>query len=161
SELGGVLLPLDGRRDEALRVFQRAQDLIEPLSIAHPESVPIQHELALLLLNIAQIERDEGQPQVAIKNIDRSLAIESQLASEDPLALKPIIYTAKAYGDLGQILSREPEGLDPALAAYQQAVDLLRSVTGNPSELADEHYELASYLGKLGSLQLFAGKLDS
>ena len=45
SELGAVLLPLESRRDEALGIFRRAQSLIEPLTIVHPEVGPIRHEL--------------------------------------------------------------------------------------------------------------------
>ena len=84
-----------------------------------------------------------------------------QLAAEDPLALDPLITAAKAHSDLGQILVGQPDGLEPALAAYQQAVDLLRSVTREHPELADETYELACSLGDLSSLQRLAGKLDS
>jgi len=161
NELGVVLIPLDGRGDEALGIFRRAQKLIEPLTAVDPPSVPIRHELGLLLQNIARIERDQGQPEKAIKSIQRSLAIESQLAAEDPHALNPLISMAKAHGLLGQIMAGQPDGLEPALAAYQQAVDLLASVTREHPELADQSYELAMFLGDLSSFQQMAGKLDS
>ena len=114
NELGVVLMFLDGRGDAALRTFRRAQDLIEPLAAVDPQSVSLRHELGLILQNIAQIERDQGQPEKAIKSIQRSLAIESRLATEDPHALDPQISMATAYGILAQILTGQPDGLEPA-----------------------------------------------
>jgi len=161
NEMGGVLMFLEGRADEALRTLRRAQDLIEPLTAADPQSVSLRHELGLILQNIAQIERDQGQPEKAIKNIQRSLAIESQLAMEDPHALDPQISMARAHGILAQVLMGQPDGLEPASAAYQKAVELLESVTSERPDLADQSYELAMFLGDLSSSQQMAGKLDS
>ena len=156
-----MLMALEGRGDEALHALRRAQDLIEPLAAADPRPVPPRHELGVILQNIAQIERDRGQAEDAIKNVQRSLEIESQLAAEDPRALNPLISLAKAHGLLGQILADQPDGLEPALAAYEQAVALLEPVTREHPELADQSYELATFLGDLNTLQQMAGKLDS
>ncbi|MFI5459133.1 MAG: protein kinase [Isosphaerales bacterium] len=161
NELGQVLMFLDGRADEALRILRRAQDLIESLASADPQSVSRRHELGLILQNIAQIERDQGQPEKAIESIQRSIAIESQLATEDPHALDPQVAMAKASGVLAQILMGQPDGLEPASTACQKAVELLESVTSEHPDLADQSYELAIFLGDLCSFQQMAGKLDS
>ena len=64
-------------------------------------------------------------------------------------------------GILGQILISQPDGLEPAMAAYQKAVELLEAVTREHPELADQAYHLAMFLGDLSSVQQTAGKLDS
>ena len=60
------------------------------------------YELALsrILLNLSQLQFDGGQPEQAIENIQRSLAIESQLAEEDPHSLESQISRAKAHAAL-------------------------------------------------------------
>jgi serine/threonine protein kinase len=97
NDLGVVLIPLEGRRDEALGLFHRAQELIEPMIAADPQSVPRRHELGLILRNIAQVQSDQGRSEEAIRNLHRVLAIESQLAAEDPQSLDPPISLAKAH----------------------------------------------------------------
>ena len=119
---------LNGRRDEALRIFHRAQEMIEPI-VADSTSARASHELGLILQNIGEIQRQQSQPDDAIKNIRRSLAIESKLAAEDPDSLDVPISMAKAYALLGQMLVKQPDGLEPALADYQEAVSLLEKVT--------------------------------
>jgi tetratricopeptide (TPR) repeat protein len=159
--MGIALVLLKGRDDEALCTFRRAQDLIEPLATADSQSFSRRHELGLILQNIARLERDRGQLEKAITSIERSLAIEAQLLIENPHALDSQISTAKAHGMLAQILISQPDGLEPASAACQKAVELLESVTNEHPDLADQSNELAVLLGDLSSIQQVAGKLDS
>jgi serine/threonine protein kinase len=161
NDFGAVLMPLEGRRNEALRTFRHAQNLIEPLVDANPQSVSQRHELSLILHNIAKIQQDQGQPEDAIQQLQRVLTIESHLAEEDLHSLDPPIALAKAHALLGQIMVGQPEGTGPSLASYQQAVELLESVTREHPELADQSYLLAMYLGELNSVQQMAGRLDS
>ena len=161
NDLGAVLVRLGGRRDEALRTFRRAQDLLEPLIAADPQSVSRRHELSLILQNIAPIQQARGQPEEALEDLERSLAIESQRAAADPTSLDPRISMARAHNLLGQVLVEQPEGSGPALEACQKAVELLESVTRDRPDLADLSYRLAIYLGDLNVAQQMAGKLDS
>ena len=161
NDLGAVLVRLDGRRDEALRAFRRAQDLLEPLLVANPRSVSLRHELSLILQNIAPIQQGQGEPEEAIQSLERSLAIESQRAAEDPKSLDPRISMARAHSLLGQVWVGEPEGLKPATESCQKAVELLEGVTRDHPELADPSYRLAIDLGDLNVVQQMAGKLDS
>jgi serine/threonine protein kinase len=160
-EFGVILMPSPDRGAEALRVLGHAQNLIEALASEIPHSVSIRRELGLLLQNMARVEYDHGQSADAIKNLQRSLEIESELAKEDPHAIDPIIAMAKADRVLGQILIAQADGLEPALATYQQSVALLESVIRDHPELADQAYELAMILSDLTLLQQTAGKLDS
>jgi non-specific serine/threonine protein kinase/serine/threonine-protein kinase len=161
GELGRVLIHVDGRADEALYALRRARGVIEPLASADPPSFSLRHELSLILQNIAQIERDQGQTEQASQSIQRSLAIESQLAKEDPHALDPQVSMARAEGTLAQLLIGQPDGLEPATAALEQAVELLESVTKKRPDLPDQAYELAMFQSDLSSFQQMADKLDS
>jgi eukaryotic-like serine/threonine-protein kinase len=117
--------------------------------------------LGQVLRNIAQIEFEQRQPREAIETLGRVLEIEGRLAAEDPRSVAPRIVMAKAHGLLGQVLSQQPEGLGPAMASYEQGVELLEAITREHPELADESYSLALDLSDLAFLQQMAGKLDS
>src|SRR5207248_7497266 len=125
-----------------------------------PRSVPRRHELGQVLVNIAQIQQGQGQPEGAIRELRRSMAIESQLAAEDPRSLNARITLANAQALLGQVLVGQPDGSGPALASYQQAVAILESVTREHPELAEQSFRLAMYLGDLNTFQQMAGRLD-
>ena len=161
NDQGVMLLRLEGRRGEALHSFDRARDLTEPLIAADPQSVRRRTELGNILQNIAQIQYEQGQPRAAIENLQRKLALGAQLASEDPHAPGPRISLARAHALLGQVLVGQPDGLAPAMASYQQTVELLEAVLREHPELADESFVLAMHLGDLNTLQQMAGKLDS
>jgi eukaryotic-like serine/threonine-protein kinase len=160
NEQGRLMMMLQGRRDEAFHIFRRAQDLIEPL-VADSGSATAEHELVIILQNIAEIEHERGHPIEAIENIQRLLEIESKRAAEEAGALDPIIAMAKGHALLGQILVAQPEGAEPALTEYQQAVELLETVHREHPELSDQALELALLLGDLSTIQQMAGKLDS
>jgi serine/threonine protein kinase/tetratricopeptide (TPR) repeat protein len=161
NDLGVMLMRLEGRRDEALRIFRRAEGLLEPLVAADPRSVPRRHELSLVLQNIGQIQFEQGQPPKAIETLQKVLVIEAQLAAEDPKALAPRISMAKVHGLLGQALMLQPDGTGPALESCQKAVELREEVARERPELADQSYLLAMDLGDLNVVQQMAGKLDS
>ena len=62
NEQGTVIMRLNGRRDEALHIFRRAQELIEPI-VADSASAPASHELGLILQNIGEIQRQQGSTE--------------------------------------------------------------------------------------------------
>ena len=68
---------------------------------------------------------------------------------------------ARAHGLLGQVLTEQPDGSGPALASYQQAVELLEAVTREHPELADRGLLAGDGPGRPEPLQQMAGKLDS
>jgi eukaryotic-like serine/threonine-protein kinase len=156
-----VLMRLEGRRAEALADCRRALGLIEPLAVAANAPVPPRQLLGQVLRNTAQIEFEQGHPREAIETLGRVLEIEGRLAAENPRSVDPRIVMARAHGLLGQVLSQQPEGLGPAMASYEQAVELLEAITREHPELADESYSLAQDLSDLAYLQQMAGKLDS
>jgi serine/threonine protein kinase len=161
NDLGTVFMHMDGRHDDAYRLFCRAQDVAQPLVISHPQSRESRHELGVIERNIAQIHFDRGEPQKAIESAQRALATETQLSAENPSSLEPKISLAKAHNLLGQVLVTRPDGMEPAIAEYHQAIDLLESVNRERPELADQAYALAMYLGNLNSIEQRLGKLDS
>ena len=160
SKQGSLLMNLEGRRDEALRVFHRAQTLIEPL-VADSRSIKAEHELAIVYLNIAEIEHAQGSAQRAIESIQRSLTIESKQIAQDQSALDSLILIARGRALLGQILVTQPDESEQALTEFQQAVELLEKVDREHPELSDQALRFALVLGDLSTLEQMTGKLDS
>ena len=117
--------------------------------------------LGQVLLNTAQLRFEQGQPREAIEALLRALEIQRRLVAEEPGALDPRIGLARAHGLLGQVLAEQPDGSGPALASYQQAVELLGAITREQPGLADQAYLLAMDLDDVSTLQQRAGQLDS
>ena len=161
SDLGTVLLPIEGRLDEARDTFRQAQKTMELLIAADPESVSQRLELGLVLQNIAEIQRRQGKPDEAIVSIERALSIESQLATEGPQSLGLRIVMANAHATLGRVFAGQPAELLPAIAGYQQAIALREVLTREHPELAEQSYQLASELSNLSSLQQKIGETES
>jgi serine/threonine protein kinase len=161
SDLGAMLMRLEGRRDEALRTFRRAEGLVESSIAADPTPDSRRHELSLVLQHIGQIQLEQGHALKAIEVFQKVLAIESQRAAEDPKAIEPRIALAKTHGLLGQALMAQPEGTEPALESYEKAVAYREEVVRDRPELADQTYLLAMDLGDCNVAQQMAGKLDS
>ncbi len=160
SKQGSLMMRLPDRRDEAYRIFGRASKLLEPLAL-DLRSATASHELGLVLQHLAGIEQEQGRSKEAIENARRSLTIESTLAARDPGVLDPLISMANGHALLGRILATQPEGTEPAIVEYQQAVELLEKVNREHPEFSDQAYELALCLGDLSNLEQTAGKLDS
>src|SRR6185312_5675798 len=78
-----------------------------------------------------------------------------------PRSLGPLMIIARAHGLMGQALAEQPDGSGPALASYQQAIEILDIIAREHPGLAEPSYLLALDLGDLCTLQQMAGKLDS
>jgi non-specific serine/threonine protein kinase/serine/threonine-protein kinase len=160
NEQGMVLMRMKGRSAEALRVFQRALEAIEPQKAASHSPVA-SHELGMVLLNLGAVQKELGQSAEAIKSLQRSLAIEAELSAQNPDSLDSSIAMAKGHALLGQVYLEEFEKVEPALAEYEQAILLLKKVTGLHPELPEQALELAWLFGDLNRIQQVVGKLDS
>ena len=161
NELGMVLLRLEGQLNEALSTFHRAQQMLELLILAYPESVSQRLDLGLVLQNIAEIQRRQGKPNEAIVSIERALTIESQMAADDAQSLETRIALATAHATLGRVFSEQPAELLPAITAYQQAIELHEGIIREHPELAEQSYQLASELSDLSNLQQRIGQTKS
>ena len=161
NEMGMVLMRLEGRRDDALAALRRAESLLEPLISTDPGTGSRRRELSLVLLNIAQIQSEQGQTQEAIETLQKVLESQARLAAENPKDLDPRITMARAHGLLGQLLTLQPDKSEPALESYQKAVEYREEVVRERPELADQTYLLAMDLGDLNVTQQMTGKLDS
>ena len=159
-EQGRAIMRLKGRRDDAFRIFRRASAQIEPL-VSESRSTTAEYELGLILERIAAIEHERGHAKEAIKNIMRSLAIESKIATLGSDSIDILISMAEGYALLGQILITQPDGTEPAIAAYEQAIALLEKVDHEHPELSDQTHRLALLLGDLSNLKQMTGRLDS
>jgi eukaryotic-like serine/threonine-protein kinase len=160
NEQGLVIMRLKGRLAEAIRIFHRALELIEP-QVADSHSPAASHELCMILLNIGEAQREQGQLKEATQSIQQSLMIEASLATESPSSLESSISMARGHVILGQIFLGDSGGSGPALVEYQQAILLLENVTHLHPELSDQALELALLFGDLNRLQQMEGRLDS
>jgi serine/threonine protein kinase len=156
-----ALMRMTGRREEALDACRRARELVDAAIAGGPAPASRRHLLAQVLQNTAQIQLDQGHPREAIETLGRVLEIEGPLAAEDLRSLNPQVAVARALALLGEIHVGQPDGSGPALASYQQAVEILEAITREHPGLADEAYLLATDLGNLSVAQRVAGKLDS
>jgi serine/threonine protein kinase/tetratricopeptide (TPR) repeat protein len=161
SDQAALLMPQDGRRDDALEACRRARALLEPLAAAPTAPAQARSELAFVLQNMVAIQVEKGQPGEAFEILERVLEIQGQLAARDAGALDPRIALAKAHHQMGQILSEQPDGMAQALLSCQQGVDIRESISREHPELADQAYSLALDLGDQAILQQMDGKLDS
>ena len=160
-DLGIVLLPLEGRLDEALETFRQAQKMIERLLSAHPDSVSQRLNLGTVLHSMAEIQGRQGRPEEAIASVEQALAIESQLATEGPQSLDLSIALATAHATLGRLFGEQPAELLPAVTSYYQAIELHEAVTREHPELIEQSYQLASELSDLSSLQQKINQTES
>ena len=160
SDLGMALMPVREQLDEAMHALRRAQELIEPLVAVEPQSVAKRQELALILLNIAQIQSRQDHPEEALDSIDRVLELELQLAAEDSRSLEPRIALATAYATAGRTVGAQTGELYKALAFYHLAIELHDAIAREHPELADQSYQFALELSELSTLQRTAGQLD-
>ncbi len=101
-----------------------------------------------ILTNIAQIQQRQGLFDEAAQSLEKVVEIESQRAAEDPQSLDPRIALASAYSALGRVFVEQPE-LVKAMTAYNQAIEILDSLTKEHPELSDQAEQLAADLGDL------------
>ncbi len=74
TDLGEVLLTGEGKREEALHLFKRAGQWIEPGNGKQPIPQSRRRELIRVLGDIAQIERETGQAEQARESLERALS---------------------------------------------------------------------------------------
>ncbi len=153
NEFGDILMPLNGRLDEALAAFVRARSLMESLVDTDPESLSLHHNLASILMNVARIQQQRGQLDDAAQSLERVVEIEAQLAATDPKSLDFQIALARAYSAMGRLFFEQPNEPVRAMAAYRQAIEVLDSLTREHLELPNQFEQLAADLVDLSTLQ--------
>ena len=124
----------------------------------HPDSVPLQTDLAAILLNIADIQGRQGNSSQAISSLESMLALDLQRLPKDIESMQLRISISKAHSALSRLLEVQPEKWLEAVTAYGRAIELHESLTREYPNLGDQAYELASDLRDLGSLQQKLGQ---
>ncbi len=150
NDLGVILLPLEGRINEAMNMFGQAQEIVERLISGQPESISHRLQLGRSLLNIAETKEQQGKLDEAIMTIERVLEIESQVVAEYPHLLEPRVILATAHAALGSFLTQKPAEVLTAITNYQQAIELHKGMIRHQPQLIDQSYHLAVELSKLG-----------
>ena len=159
-DLAKVLMSMNNESDNAIKILHRAENLVEGVLMSHVDSVANQLKLAVILQNIAEIQRRKGNNEQVIKLIDRVLAIEAYLAAKDPASVEPRIGLAMGYTTLGQLWGGQPTEVLQAIAAYEQTVELRTGITQEHPELTDQSYQLAIDLCDLSGLQQKVSQIE-
>jgi tetratricopeptide (TPR) repeat protein len=161
TDLADVLLTVEGKREEALSLFKRAGQWIEPKNSKQPISESHRRELIRVLGGISQIERETGQTEQARESLERSLELASIMAAEKSSTLDDQIALASTEVALGRLLMTRQETLDQAVMLLTKGTDLRQTITREHPERVDQIYQLALELGELVSLHQTTGRLEA
>ena len=138
--LGMAVSVMDSQLNEALHAFQRAHKVVERLRVLYPDSVPLQTELAVILLNIADIQGRQGNSSQAISSLESVLTLDLQKVPKDVESMQLRISISKAHSALGRLLEAQPEQWLEAVAAYGRAIELHESLNREYPDLGDQAY---------------------
>jgi non-specific serine/threonine protein kinase/serine/threonine-protein kinase len=161
TNLGEVLLAGEGKREEALRLFKRAGQWIEPKNGNWPIPESRRRVLIRVLGDIAQIERETGQAEQARESLERALELASMMAAEKTFTLDDQVALASTQVALGRLLMTRQETLDQAVMLLTKGIHLRQTITREHPERADQVYQLALDLTDLASLQQTTGRLEA
>ena len=153
NEFSAVLTPLEGHLQEAASMNRRAYKLVESVIAGEPHSASRRHELSLVLLNGAEIDKRRGETNEAIKDLEHVVEIETQLVAENPQSPNAKISLANAHSALGQLLASRSGDLLQSLESYGQAIQIREAITQDHPDLIDQSYQLASDLSTSSILQ--------
>ncbi|MCG8462258.1 MAG: serine/threonine-protein kinase [Holophagales bacterium] len=136
-ELLGEMLEASGELFHGLGLFDRAAERLEPaLELARQEpSEP--DRLAARLLSLAAVRRDQGRDDESEALIREAIAVETQL---DTVRTAELARAWAALGDLMLFQHRPAEAQD----ALERALELRRSLGGDPEGLSDSLHSLGS-----------------
>jgi non-specific serine/threonine protein kinase/serine/threonine-protein kinase len=161
TDLGEVLLPMEGKRGEAVAALERARGLIESKNANQPMSVSRRRALARVLADLAEIERQEGRPEQARSTLQRVLELTTPLVSAKSPDPDDRITLASTQIELGRLLSTREGMFDQAVAAFKQGVDLREALVREHPERVDQVHQLALNLSELALYERGAGHLES
>jgi tetratricopeptide (TPR) repeat protein len=159
-DLGEVLMSLEGKQEEALGLFKRAGQLIEPNNSTQSLSASRRRALIKLLGDVAEIERGAGQLGQAQASLQRAL----ELATTPGPVKKPTpddqVALASIHIALGRLLGVREGMFDQAVMAYTKGIELRQTMIREHPDRVDQIDQLARNLGELALLYQAAGHLE-
>ncbi len=147
------LLQKFNRTHEAVSLYQEALEHYRTLAETNPNAYL--SDVAAILNNLGNLQRDLGLNADAEESYQEALAIYRTLAAENPdVYLSDVAMTLNNLGNLQRDFGRH----DDAEKSYQEALGLFRSfATENPDTFLSN---VAKTLNNLGSLQHDLGRYD-
>ena len=129
TDLADVLLTVKGKREEALSLFKRAGQWIEPKNASQAVPESRRRELIRVLGGIAQIERETNQAEQARESLERALELASIIAAKTTATLDDQITLASTQAALGRLLMTRQPTLDQAEKLLTKGIDLRETIT--------------------------------
>jgi serine/threonine protein kinase/tetratricopeptide (TPR) repeat protein len=155
NSIGGVLSET-GKLAEALKEYQKALAIRQPLADANPAVTDFQRDLAQSHNNIALVLSHTGKPAEALQESQQALAIVQQLAESNPTVTDFQRGLAGSYFSFGTVLyetgkpAEALQEIQKALAIWQKLADANPAVTDYQSGLATSHNNIGAVLYETG-----------
>ena len=159
QDIADVLLQI-GRRDEAVREFEDALKLIEPLAQkpdADAESVIL---CAINYDRLANIAMDSGHTNDAMDLYRRSLRLRETQAAAHPGSVRHRVFLANSLNQISNLLSRNGRP-DEALPYALRARDLRKSLVDADPNDARAKFELAVSHDQIADIYLKNADFDA
>jgi tetratricopeptide (TPR) repeat protein len=150
----GDIARAQGSLPDALRHYQAAAAIAEPIARAEPGNAEWQRDLSVSHIRIGDVLRNQGDLNAALESYRASLAIDERLAQADPRNAIWQNDLAVSQARIGDVLLAQGN-LPAALAAYQAFLAIIeRLAKADPKEvlwqtnLSAVHYSIGEVLAR-------------
>lgn len=155
NNLGNLLRSMN-QLNSAGTKFRHAVDLCEQLVQFDPRDIQYADLLGSCLLNEASIELEMSKLDKAGPLIERAMAIYNRLLKRQQSAPEEIARFARVLVLQGQLLENGGQ-IQPATESYNQAIDVLRTLSDENPNVPSYRSYLAAALERLGNLSIRSG----
>lgn len=131
-----------GKLDEAERWYLEALERYRVAFGPKNESVPV------VMVNLAVLQSTRGALDLAERTLREALALDHEIHGDAPHA-----DTAGAYGNLADVLARQPQRAEEAERCFQLALEQYRALFG------DHHTRIGMTLERYGRFLLTEGRI--
>jgi tetratricopeptide (TPR) repeat protein len=149
----------DGDAAERIGLLQQARQVDEDLARAAPGEADFRYNLADTDLEIAQLQRETGRPDLARESFLKAIAGAERIVREDPHVTPFKGLLAASLSGLAELLDHQGDKAG-ALERERQAVAIAEAIArGNP-QVPRFRSDWSLYLDDLGNIQRDLGRLD-
>ncbi len=156
---GNPDFPNLGRSGAALATYRRAEDLLDDLSVTHPEDATVRRYRALIQERLATVLLAAGELEAATTSARESLSIRRDTASAQSGNTEAQRDVAVALEKLGDVLLRAGE-TESALAEIRSSFEIFGSIATADPQNASAQRSLAISHRKVAEGLEAAGRTD-
>ncbi|MGY6476627.1 nSTAND1 domain-containing NTPase [Vibrio parahaemolyticus] len=143
---------------EALKLYQQAHDILEKLSLTHPNKIQRQSDVSVSHGKIGAILKAQGDLPGALKAYQAGMAILEKLIALDPNNTEWQSDVSVSHNNIGAILQAQGD-LPGALKAYQAGMAIREKLTAlDPKNTEWQHHVSVSH-EKIGTILQAQGDL--